>query len=89
MPLCVATYAYYACPMAAEFPARIHVSRGRVLALVAAILLIVELATYSYLWVNHVQASPATPTLQCADVDPFTCHEAADKAMENQILANL
>jgi hypothetical protein len=52
-----------------------------VLALVAAILLMVELATFSYLWVNHVQASPATPTLQCADVDPFTCHEAADKAI--------
>jgi hypothetical protein len=46
------------------------------------LIVITAIATvgFGYLWANHLDAGSST-ALHCIDVDPFRCHDSADKGV--------
>jgi hypothetical protein len=67
-------------PGADELVARLR-STGTarwVLVIVAALL--VALAVPAVVWLSHTGPLPSTAALHCTDVDPFRCHDSANKA---------
>jgi hypothetical protein len=68
-------------PGADELVARVRSTRTARWVLVMVAALLVVLAVPAIVWLSHTGPLPSTAALHCTDVDPFRCHDSANKAV--------
>jgi hypothetical protein len=67
-------------PGADELVARLRSTRTARWVLVIVAALLVALAVPAVVWLSHTGPLPSTAALHCTNVDPFRCHDSANKA---------
>jgi hypothetical protein len=48
---------------------------------VLAVAMLPALAVLAYAWLTHVDPYPSSAALRCNDVDPFRCHDSAERGI--------
>jgi hypothetical protein len=48
---------------------------------VLAVAMLPALAVLAYVWLTHVDPYPSSAALRCNDIDPFRCHDSADRGI--------